>query len=46
MLRYLKKKAWHRLADELNGMGRTTRRGKAWSRTQVFRVLKRTAIHN
>lgn len=28
------------IADELNEMGHTTRRGKAWNRSQVFRVLK------
>ncbi len=31
------------IADELNGMGHTTRRGKAWNRMQVLRVLKRAS---
>ncbi len=29
------------IADELNEQGHTTRRGKAWNRMQVSRVLKR-----
>ena len=29
------------IANELNEMGHTTRRGKTWSRSQVSRVLKR-----
>ena len=29
------------IADELNGQGHTTRRGKPWNRVQVSRVLKR-----
>ncbi len=29
------------IANELNAMGHTTRRGKSWSRAQVSRVLKR-----
>ena len=31
------------IADELNDMGHTTRRGKLWNRMQVSRVLKRAA---
>jgi DNA invertase Pin-like site-specific DNA recombinase len=31
------------IADELNRMGHTTRRGKAWNASQVLRVLRRAA---
>ena len=36
-------KSLQAIADELNEMGHTTRRGKPWNRMQVSRVLKRAA---
>ena len=36
-------KSLQAIADELNDMGHTTRRGKSWGRMQVSRVLKRAA---
>ena len=36
-------KSLQAIANELNDMGHTTRRGKRWNRMQVSRVLKRAA---
>lgn len=36
-------KSLQAIADELNEMGHTTRRGKPWNRMQVSRVLKRAS---
>ena len=33
------------IADVLNGEGLTTRRGKPWTKTQIFRVLRRPASY-
>lgn len=34
-------KSFRQIADALNGMGHTTRRGKPWNASQVMRVLRR-----
>ncbi len=36
-------RTYQAIADELNNMGHTTRCGRRWNRTQVLRVLKRSA---
>ncbi len=36
-------KSLQEIADQLNDMGHATRRGKAWNRMQVSRMLKRSA---
>lgn len=36
-------RTYQSIADELNEMGHTTRRGRPWNRTQVLRVLRRSA---
>jgi DNA invertase Pin-like site-specific DNA recombinase len=36
-------RTYQAIADELNEMGQTTRRGRPWNRTQVLRVLRRSA---